>query len=187
LVLALGALEGGPDFINRLKTLAAAKDEAAQAYARLKIGSDVLAAREDAEERLRRAEEQLRRAEETKTAADEYSEKARKEADDYVAAVRQDADKYAARLHEEIDVAKSHAEEAKQSAATEHAEAKQSRADLQRLIAENAEKQRALDARTAKFKSGVLELKREFERDYGSADGLSVPPFTEGELSALRG
>ena len=89
------ALEGGPDFINRLKTLAAAKDEAAQAYARLKIGSGVIAAREDAEEQLRRAEEQLRRAEETKAAADEYSERARKEADGYVTVVRQDADKYA--------------------------------------------------------------------------------------------
>jgi DNA repair exonuclease SbcCD ATPase subunit len=182
LVLALGALEGGPDFINRLKTLAAAKDEAAQAYARLKIGSDVLAAREDAEEQLRRAEEQLRRAEETKTAADEYSEKARKEADDYVAAVRQDADKYAARLHEEIDVAKSHAEEAKLSALTEQAEAKQNKAEAEKLIAENIDKQQALEARTAKFKSGLLELKREF-----GDDELVVPPFTEGELRASLG
>jgi DNA repair exonuclease SbcCD ATPase subunit len=176
------ALEGGPDFINRLKTLAAAKDEAAQAYARLKIGSDVLAAREDAEEQLRRAEEQLRRAEETKAAADEYSERARKEADGYVTGVRQDAETYAARLREEIDVAKSHAEEAKQCALTAQAEVNQNKAELQRLIAENTEKQRALDAKTAKFKSGLLELQREFGDD---GHKLSVPPFTEGELRAL--
>jgi septal ring factor EnvC (AmiA/AmiB activator) len=93
--------------------------------------------------------------------------------------VRQDADKYAARLHEEIDVAKSHAEAAKQSALTEQAEVKQNKADLERLIAENTEKQRALDARTAKFKSGLLELKRDGHE-------LSVPPFTEGELRALN-
>jgi DNA repair exonuclease SbcCD ATPase subunit len=177
------ALEGGPDFINRLKTLAAAKDEAAQAYARLKIGNDVLAAREDAEEQLRRAEEQLRRAEETKTAADEYSEKARKEADAYVTVVRRDAETYAARLHEEIDVAKSHAEEAKLSALTAQAHANQNKAEAEKLIAENIDKQQALDARTAKFKSGLLELKREFGDD---GDELVVPPFTEGELRALN-
>jgi hypothetical protein len=119
------ALEGGPDFFSRLKMIAAAKDEAAQAYARLKIGNDVIAARADAEEQLRRAEEQLRRAEETKAAADEYSERARKEADGYVTVVRQDADKYAARLREETDVAKSHAEEAKQCALIAQAEVKQ--------------------------------------------------------------
>ena len=170
------APEGGPDFFSRLKMIAAAKDEAAQAYARLKIGNDVIAARADAEEQLRRAEEQLRRAEETKAAADEYSERARKEADGYVTVVRQDADKYPARLREEIDVAKAQVEETKQRALTEQAEVKQNKAELERLIAENTEKQRALDAKTAKFKSGLLELKREFGSD---GDELSVPPLTE--------
>ena len=67
--------------------------------------------------------------------------------------------------------------------ATEQAEAKQNRAEAERLIAENTEKQRALDARTAKFKSGLLELRRELGSD---GDKLSVPPFTEGELQALE-
>ena len=96
--------------------------------------------------------------------------------------VRQDADKYAARLHEEIDVAKSHAEEAKLSALTAQAEAKQNKAEAEKLIAENTDKQQALDARTAKFKSGLLELKREFGDD---GDELVVPAFTDGELQAL--
>ena len=94
-----------------------------------------------------------------------------------------DADKYAARLREEIHVAKSHAEEAKQSALTVQAEAKLNKAEAERLIAENTEKQQALDARTAKFKSGLLELQREFGDD---GHKLSVPPFTEGELQALE-
>jgi hypothetical protein len=176
------ALEGGPDFTNRLKTLAAAKDEAAQAYARLKIGSDVIAAREDAERTLRLAENAKADADAAKADADAYSAKVRREADDYGAAVRQDADKYAARLREEIDVAKSHAEEAKQCALTAQAHANQNKAEAEKLIAENIDKQRALDARTAKFKSGLLELRREFGSD---GDELSVPPFTEGELRAL--
>jgi hypothetical protein len=177
------ALEGGPDFINRLKTLAAAKDEAAQAYARLQIGSDVIAARDDAERTLRLAENAKADADAAKADAEAYSAKVRREADDYSAAVRQDADKYAARLREEIHVAKSHAEEAKQSALTVQAEAKQNKAEAERLIAENTEKQQALDARTAKFKSGLLELQREFGDD---GHKLSVPPLTEGELQALE-
>jgi hypothetical protein len=66
---------------------------------------------------------------------------------------------------------------------TVQAEVKQNKADLERLIAENAEKQRALDAKTAKFKTATLELKRDLGSD---GDKLSVPPFTEGELPALE-
>ena len=52
----------------------------------------------------------------------------------------------------------------------------------EQTVAEYTRKQAELDAKTAKFKSGMLELKR----DLGShADELVVPPFTEGELRAL--
>ena len=61
-------------------------------------------------------------------------------------------------VREEIDVAKAQVEETKQCALTEQAEAKQNRAEAERLIAENTEKQRALDAKTAKFKSGFRTL-----------------------------
>jgi DNA repair exonuclease SbcCD ATPase subunit len=177
------ALEGGPDFFSRLKMIAAAKDEAAQAYARLQIGNDVLAAREDAEKTLRLAENAKADADAAKADADAYSAKVRREADAYVAVVRQDAENYAARLREKIDVAKARVEETQQRALSVQADVEQNKADLERLIAENSEKQRALDAKTAKIKSGLLELQREFGDD---GHKLSVPPFTEGERRALE-
>ena len=167
---------GGDNFFERLKVLAKVKEDAANALAALKLGEDIVALHQNAERTLRAAEN-------AKADADAYSAKVRREADDYGAAVRQEADKYAARLREEIDVAKAQVEEAKQCALTVQAEVKQNKADLERLIAENTEKQRALDAKTAKFKNGLLELKREFGSD---GDKLSVPPFTAGALRALE-
>jgi hypothetical protein len=165
---------GGDNFFERLKVLAKVKEDAAKALAELKLGEDIVALHQNAERTLRAAEN-------AKADADAYSAKVRREADDYVTVVRQDADNYAA----EIDAAKAQVEEAKQCALAAEAEVKQNKAELERLIAENIEKQRALDAKTAKFKSGLLELKREFSSD-GDIDKLSVPPFTEGELQALE-
>ena len=167
---------GGDDFFERLKVLAKAKDDLAKALAELKLGENVVALHEDAERTLRVAEN-------AKADAEAYSAKVRREADDYATGARQDADHYAARLREEIDAAKAEVEEAKRCTLTVQAEVKQSKTEAERLIAEYTDKHRRHDAKTAKFKSAMLELKRDLG---GDGEKLSAPAFTEGELQAIN-
>lgn len=173
------AFDGGPDFMTRLQSLATTKDNAQKALEALNLGHDAVAA-------LASAKEQLRSASETKVEADKYAATTRADADAYAAKVRADADAVLAAAESTRQGAIAVEKETKthrDTLASATVEAKQTQAIAEQTVSEYTCKQQELDAKTAKFKTAMLELKRDLGSD---GDKLLVPPFTQGELQALE-
>ena len=95
------AVLGGAEFAARLQQSANAKGEAAEALKLLRLGNDVIAARDEAQANLRAA--QLAKVD---------AEKMRKEAADYAATTRANADAYATNTRAAAEAAHAAAEEA---------------------------------------------------------------------------
>jgi hypothetical protein len=144
------AMLGGDDFTARLASLAVAKEEAAKALQRLKLGTDIVAMRDDAQRKLQVAED-------TKAAADSYAARVRKEADDYFAATTKDIDDHSTRRRRALKAACDAAEEAKQNAVDDHAAAKSARAAAKQSAAEAADLKQLYERKVAKLKAGLAD------------------------------
>ena len=136
------AVLGGAEFAARLQQLANAKGEAAEALKLLRLGNDVIAARDEAQANLRAA--QLAKVD---------AEKMRKEAADYAATTRANADAYATNTRAAAEAAHAAAEEAKRDTAAARSKATRALAAAKQTEAEWVEKKRRLDGKIEKLKS----------------------------------
>ena len=135
---------GGAEFAARLQQLANAKGEAAEALKLLRLGNDVVAARDEAQANLRAAQQ-----------AKANAEKMRKEAADYAATTRAAADNYASVTRAAAEAAHAAAEEARRDTAAARSKATKALAAAKQTEAEWVAKKQRLDGKIEKLKTAL--------------------------------
>jgi colicin import membrane protein len=138
------AVLGGAEFAARITALGNANGEAAEALKQLRLGNDVVAARDEAQANLRAAQQ-----------AKADAEKMRKEAADYAATTRAAADDYASVTRAAAEAAQAAAEQAKRDTAAARSKAIKALAAAKQTEAEWVEKKRRLDGKIEKLKTAL--------------------------------